>query len=35
MREYSYAVYLMTNTRRGVLYVGVTSNLISRAIQHR
>jgi len=35
MREHSYAVYLMTNTRRGVLYVGVTSDLISRATQHR
>lgn len=35
MREHSYAVYLMTNTRRGVLYVGVTSNLTYRASQHR
>ncbi|WP_425999489.1 GIY-YIG nuclease family protein [Caulobacter sp. DWR1-3-2b1] len=25
----------MTNTRRGVLYVGVTSDLASRATQHR
>jgi putative endonuclease len=25
----------MTNVRRGVLYVGVTSNLINRAIEHR
>ncbi|MFY8210434.1 MAG: GIY-YIG nuclease family protein, partial [Caulobacter sp.] len=35
MRDHSYAVYLMSNTRRGVLYVGVTSNLSSRAQQHR
>ena len=35
MREYSYATYLMTNTPRGVLYVGVTSNLPYRGQQHR
>lgn len=35
MREHAYAVYLMTNGRRGVLYVGVTSNLPTRAQQHR
>lgn len=35
MREHSYAVYLITNTRRGVLYVGVTSNLASRITHHR
>ena len=34
MREHSYAVYLITNTRRGVLYVGVTSDLASRLTQH-
>ncbi|MGH1557041.1 GIY-YIG nuclease family protein [Caulobacter segnis] len=33
--EHSYAVYLMANTRRGVLYVGVTSDLIYRAQRHR
>lgn len=35
MREHAYAVYMMTDSRRGVLYVGVTSNLLSRAQQHR
>lgn len=35
MREHAYAVYMMTDSRRGVLYVGVTSNLVSRAQQHR
>jgi putative endonuclease len=29
------AVYLLTNRPRGVLYVGVTSNLIGRVLQHR
>ena len=33
--EKVFAVYLMTNRKRGVLYVGVTSNLIYRALQHR
>ena len=33
--EKVFAVYIMTNRKRGVLYVGVTSNLIYRAIQHR
>jgi putative endonuclease len=28
-------VYIMTNRRDGVLYVGVTSNLLTRAYQHR
>jgi putative endonuclease len=28
-------VYIMTNRRNGILYVGVTSNLPSRAYQHR
>lgn len=35
MREHLYAVYIMTDSRRGVLYVGVTSNLVSCAQQHR
>ncbi len=29
------AVYIMSNRKNGVLYVGVTSNLIARAWQHR
>ena len=28
-------VYLMANRRNGTLYVGVTSNLVQRAWQHR
>jgi len=28
-------VYIMTNRPRGVLYVGLTSNLIGRVAQHR
>ena len=30
-----FAVYIMSNTKRGVIYVGVTSNLPNRALQHR
>lgn len=33
--EKVFAVYIMTNIRHGVLYVGVTSNLINRAVEHR
>jgi putative endonuclease len=29
------AVYLMASKRHGTLYVGVTSDLISRVVQHR
>ena len=35
MREHAYVVYIMTDSRRGVLYVGVTSHLQTRAHQHR
>jgi putative endonuclease len=28
-------VYIMTNRRNGILYVGVTSNLLARGYQHR
>jgi putative endonuclease len=28
-------VYLMTNRRNGILYAGVTSDLMKRAFQHR
>ena len=27
--------YIMTNTARGVLYIGVTANLPARVLQHR
>ena len=30
-----YWVYIMTNESRGVLYVGMTSDLVGRAVQHR
>lgn len=33
--EKQFAVYIMTNVRRGVLYVGMTSNLWGRVQQHR
>jgi putative endonuclease len=29
------AVYIMANKRNGTLYVGVTSDLVTRAAQHR
>ena len=29
------AIYIMTNFRNGTLYVGVTSDLIKRAFEHR
>jgi putative endonuclease len=28
-------VYILSNTRRGVLYVGVTSDIVQRIAQHR
>jgi putative endonuclease len=31
----TYWVYILTNKRRGVLYVGVTSELMKRTWQHR
>jgi putative endonuclease len=33
--EKVFCVYIMSNCKRGVLYVGVTSNIINRAIEHR
>jgi putative endonuclease len=30
-----FAVYIMANIKRGVMYVGVTSNLPNRATEHR
>ena len=29
------AVYQMTNRRHGTLYIGVTSDLVTRVVQHR
>jgi putative endonuclease len=31
----AYFVYILTNTKRGVLYVGVTNDLVRRLEQHR
>ena len=31
----SYCTYIMTNKPRGVLYIGVTSNLAQRVLQHK
>ena len=33
--DFQPAVYIMSNCKNGVLYTGVTSNLIARAWQHR
>jgi|SRR5690242_563066 len=35
MREIEPCVYLMASDRLGTLYVGVTSNLVGRVMQHR
>ncbi|MGN6268668.1 MAG: GIY-YIG nuclease family protein [Sphingomonas sp.] len=35
MREISPCVYMMASSRLGTLYVGVTSNLVGRLMQHR
>lgn len=35
MREKSFCVYMMASGKRGTIYIGVTSDLVSRAIQHR
>ncbi|HKX80236.1 MAG TPA: GIY-YIG nuclease family protein [Novosphingobium sp.] len=34
-RDFQPAVYIVANRRNGTIYVGVTSNLIQRAWQHR
>lgn len=31
----TYSVYILTNTRRGSLYIGVTNNLVRRLNEHR
>jgi putative endonuclease len=31
----TYWVYIVTNTKRGVMYVGITSQLMQRVSQHR
>jgi len=35
MREKGGWVYIVTNRRNGVLYMGVTSDLVRRAFEHR
>ena len=34
-KEYIYYVYILTNRKRGVLYIGVTNDLFSREWQHK
>ena len=34
-RDFQPAVYIVANKRNGAIYVGVTSNLVQRAWQHR
>ena len=31
----NYCIYILTNRRRGVLYIGVTGNIQRRLIEHR
>ena len=34
-KEHRYFVYMMASQRRGTIYIGVTSRLVSRALEHR
>jgi putative endonuclease len=34
-REYAYFVYILASARNGTLYVGVTSDLYGRMVEHR
>ena len=35
MEQKSPSVYILTNKTQGILYIGVTSNLVNRIWQHR
>ena len=35
MRERTPCVYILSSRRLGTLYVGITSNLVGRVVQHR
>ncbi len=35
MRERQPCVYILASDRNGTLYIGVTSNLVGRVMQHR
>ena len=34
-REFNPCVYILASRRHGTLYIGVTSNLLARVVQHR
>jgi putative endonuclease len=34
-RDMQFYVYILSNVRRGVLYTGITNNLVRRAFEHR
>ena len=33
--EKQFCVYILASAKRGTLYIGVTSNLVQRVVQHR
>jgi len=35
MKDYTHYIYILTNQRNTVLYVGVTNNLVERVRQHK
>ena len=35
MKEHNYYIYILTNHRKNVLYIGVTNNLVERVKQHK
>lgn len=35
MQQKKYFVYILTNKRRGALYIGVTSNIVKRLFEHK
>lgn len=35
MKEYNFYVYILANKRNGILYVGITNNILTRILQHK